>query len=145
MLDHTLIGQKTKSVTITITNKMVGDYVNMIGDNHPIFLDSEEARKNGYPDVVIPATYPVLFWKYITIPWLENVGPLIHGKQSFRYQTPLSTNQPYSCFIELADIYEKGSAKGKLQFLIHRLVISAGGRDVAEAVSVLILLEKKVG
>jgi len=60
-------GLETDTVAIQITREEVHHYCKAIGEKNPIFHNPDAARKAGYSDVVLPAAYPVLFWKYIHI------------------------------------------------------------------------------
>lgn len=137
------IGKKTETVSIIIPRNIVREYAETVGLSLDIYTDVEKAREAGYPDLVLPATYPVLFWRYVKIPWLDLNLPLIHGKQSFSYNEPLVANQTYDCFIQLTDVSEKEKGNFLLQFLTHRLVITKNGDEAATATSVLILKNEK--
>jgi len=129
-------GLETETVAIQITREEVRQFCKVIGEKNLIFYNPEEARKAGYADVVLPATYPVLFWKYIDVPWLEKAPSIIQSKQYFEYDEMLVADETYLCQIML----EKVRQKGNRQFLQHVLSIKRNGKLAATSYSTLVLV-----
>ncbi|QGS69134.1 hypothetical protein CV093_14590 [Oceanobacillus sp. 143] len=53
----------TDTVAINVTREHVRKYAEAIGEENPIFHSLEAARNAGYANLVLPATYPTLFWQ----------------------------------------------------------------------------------
>lgn len=129
-------GLETDAVAIQIAREEVHHYCKAIGEENLIFHNSDAARKAGYADVVLPAAYPVLFWRYIHIPWLEGASSIIQSEQHFEYDEPLVANETYICQIMLTRMRQKG----KRQFLQHVLSIKRNDRTAATSSSTLVLV-----
>jgi len=129
-------GLETETVAIQITREEVRQYCKVIGEKNLIFYNPEAARKAGYADVVLPATYPVLFWKDIDVPWLEEAPSIIQSEQCFEYDEALVANETYVCQITLMKVRQKG----KRQFLQHVLSIKRNGKLAATSYSTLVLV-----
>ncbi len=77
------------------------------------------AKKDG--QFIVPATYPIVYWQKVELPWLKDIGPLVHGEQSFHYKVPLLTDHSYYAKIKLVEIREKTGTSGKIVWLVHEM------------------------
>ncbi len=84
-----------------------------------VIQDMPLAKKGGQS--VVPATYPIVYWQKVELPWLKDIGPLVHGEQSFCYKEPVLTDHTYYAEIRLVDIREKTGKSGKIVWLIHEM------------------------
>jgi hypothetical protein len=136
MVDRSWEGSRTDFVEVTVTEEMVKNLAEALNDKTAIFYSSEEAKMEGFSNIPAPITMPFLFWKFVHVPWLNNVGPLIHGEQAFSYQEPIFAGKTYRCSVYL----KKVLIKGNKQFLYHDLDVFDGERKIAECSSTFILL-----
>ncbi|HJV47508.1 MAG TPA: MaoC family dehydratase N-terminal domain-containing protein [Bacillota bacterium] len=147
MIDRKWEGCRTKPFSFSISRELIQEYANVIYDNHPIYHDVEAARAKGYPDLVAPATLPIICWQHASIPWLEHAVGLVHREQVFTYQEPLYAGQQFICEIHLKKIEEKQHAGKRIQFLKHELIgfladRTNSSKPVFTCSSVLILQEE---
>jgi hypothetical protein len=142
MIDDKWMGATTDVVKIDVTREMIALYVKAIHEDSSIYTNVECARRLGYVDIPAPPTLPIIFWKYIDIPWLRETGPVIHGKQRFCYDQPLLANFTYYCSIKLNELRMKKSKQGMMQVANHELVITYNHCIHATAFTTLILFEK---
>lgn len=126
-------GYVTDTVAITVTRDNIRHYCEAIGEENPIFHNLEAARNAGYADLVLPATYPTLFWQSINIPWLANQSPMIQTEQKFEYREALTANQAYTCQITVLKVRQKGNK----QFSTHELRMNLHGKTVATSNTIL--------
>lgn len=137
MIEQNWLMEKTKPVEIMVTRKQITDYAEAIQEKNRMYYDLEAARQNGYSDIPVPITMPIIFWQYIDVPWLENISVLIHGKQRFSYERALVANTIYQCHIQLTNLQQNQH----VQISEHRLTIEHQGMLCGTAVSTLLIME----
>lgn len=120
-------GLQTKRVNVLVTREEIRNYCYVIGEECAIYHNVEAANLLGYADLVIPITYPSLFWQYIEIPWLSSKSLLILSGQSFHSQETLIANRAYTCYILLNKVRK---SKDK-QFLQHKLYVTYNEKIVS--------------
>jgi len=137
-------GTQTDRIPITITRDEVRRFAKGCMEENLIYFDEGKAREQGFEDLPIPVTMPVTFWRYFSIPWLEEVSePLIHGKQGFAYHQPLICNHTYQGQLVVNDVYEKTGSKGTMIFLEHTLNLYSQEELHAQVFTTLILFKKE--
>lgn len=91
-LDLSYKGKEFPSYTFKVEHSKIRELCGAIGDQNPIFFDSEEAKKEGYKDCPAPLTFASLmsFWGYPEI-WnrMTDIGidikRLLHVKEEYEY------------------------------------------------------------
>ncbi|OQY38327.1 MAG: hypothetical protein B6229_06115 [Spirochaetaceae bacterium 4572_7] len=91
-LDLSYKGKKFPSYTFKVEHCKIKELCGAIGDQNPIYFDSEEAKKEGYKDSPAPLTFATLmsFWGYPEI-WgkMTEIGidikRLLHAKEEYEY------------------------------------------------------------
>jgi len=91
-LDMSYKGKEFPSYTFKVEHCKIKELCGAIGDDNPIFFDSEAAIKEGYKDSPAPLTFASLmsFWGYPEI-WnrMTEIGidikRLLHGKEEYEY------------------------------------------------------------
>lgn len=131
----------TEPVTIRLTREMITSYANAIHLGEPIYSEIEAARSVGFQDIPAPPTLQIIFWQYFDVPWLKDVGTIIHGKQRFQTKEALIANRTYDCTIELKRITIKQTHNRCMQLSDHELIIKYIGNIHATALSTLIIFE----
>ncbi|WP_332694346.1 FAS1-like dehydratase domain-containing protein [Halalkalibacter lacteus] len=142
MIDETWTGATSEVVKITITREMIASYTKAIDDDTSIYVDIASAKKAGYQDIPAPPTMPIIFWSFINVPWLEDVGPVVHGKQSFSYEHTLIANRTYDCVIHLKDVKKKQINREIMQRSNHELLLSYNDCIHATARTTLLIVKK---
>lgn len=139
MIDHCWEDKMTDPFEIYVSREWIQQYSHLIGDHSPIYHDPKQAIEKGYQDIIAPLTFPIVFWQYTSIPWLENQGPFIHRDQTFHYNEPIMANRSYICQIRLQRLI----TKPHIQYLENELVghnkSSTLGIPSFRAISTLIL------
>jgi hypothetical protein len=106
------VGQQTELFKMKVTESDAVKFAEVI---HDMPLAKEAGQS------IVPATYPIVYWQKVEIPWLKDIGPLVHGEQSFHYKDPLLTDHTYYAEIKLVDIKEKTGKSGKIVWLVHEM------------------------
>ncbi|WLD91703.1 MaoC family dehydratase N-terminal domain-containing protein [Alkalihalobacillus sp. AL-G] len=117
MIDLKWEGKTTDPFQIDVSRKLIQDYSLVIGEKNPIHHDPEAAKSGGYPNIIAPLTFPIIFWQHASVLWLENHGPLLHRDQTFIYTEPIVAGRSYVCQIQLKRIINRRN----IQFLEHEL------------------------
>lgn len=143
MISENWLKATSEKVEITLTTEMIQTYAKAIGETELLYKDLEVAKSLGYQDIPAPPTLPIIFWQFIDVPWLENVGPVIHGKQRFLYKETLIANRNYDCMIQLTNLTYKMSKNRRMQRSEHELSIYRKNKLHATAVSTLIIFDHK--
>ena len=135
MIDKKWIGATTEWISIKVTSREIQQFCRVIDEENLIYYDKNAAKEAGYPDIPLPPTYPILFWKSIEFPWLTDTFTMIQSDQSFSYKQTLITNKIYQCQIKL----KKLRTRGNQQFIVHRLSIYDGNTLAAESDTAMML------
>lgn len=141
MINHKWEKAITEPIKIHLSRKMIKSYASAIQLAEPIYSEIEAARSIGFQDIPAPPTLQIIFWKYFEVPWLKDVGTIIHGKQRFQTIESLIANRTYDCTIELKKITIKQAKKRCMQVSEHELMIKYKGSIHAKALSTLIIFE----
>lgn len=112
-LDQLKAGLTSDVFSIYVTTEEAERFAEVVGE-HPLIQRDEKW--------VVPTTYPIVYWQKADMPWLEGIGPLVHGEQSFHYEQPLLTEKEYSGHIELVKVEEKTGKLGTVVWLEHELI-----------------------
>lgn len=123
MLDKTKIGAETEVREIAVEAAMLRLFCQAIGETNPIYLDSEAARKAGYPAIPAPPTYASVL-SNLAPPKVNlvlgvlgaDLGRMLHGEQSFAQFKPIFVGDRIRLKERIAEIYDKKN--GALEFIV---------------------------
>lgn len=141
MFEH-MIGKRSDKVLNTVERGAVKKFAMSIGDEHPIYLDPEYAKKTQYGKNIAPVTFPRVFdFGAVEGLNLPRQG-LIHGEQRYHYERPLYVGEDVYCYTEIKDYYEKTGGSGRMGFLVSEYNgVDAEGNQVFSSTSVIIINE----
>lgn len=96
MVDSSSQGKEFPEFTFEVDKSKIKELCLAIGDENPIFYDSEAAKKEGYKDTPAPLTFATLmnFWGYPEI-WNNmveigiDIKRLLHAKEEYEYFAPI--------------------------------------------------------
>ena len=88
--------------------------------------------------LIAPSTMPITFWKTCDVPWLSKLGTLIHGKQQFHYDAPLTAGMDLDCDLSLTKVEKKQGRQGALTLYTHSLICTCEGKRIVTVETVLI-------
>lgn len=119
---HFELGMETDFFYVKVESQDIQDFAESIKSKNLRHFQGEAANKAGFSNLVAPPTFPILFWRYTKLDWLEDLEvPLIHGEQKFTYIKPIIAGDTYKCKIVLKDIKKKQGSTGVLWILQHVL------------------------
>ena len=101
IFDRSSEGYESPPVEITVERGAVAFFAETIGETNPIHSDVDAARAAGHPDVMAPATYPVVLDMAAAkagarkgiAPLLTRINAdmrvLLHGTETYDYHGPI--------------------------------------------------------
>jgi acyl dehydratase len=131
-----MIGRLLSTGSATVTAEHVAAFARALGDENPLYVDPEAARRGPFGTVVAPPTYPIAFMTQAMAGGMDtflelglNFMTLVHGEQEFEYDRPIRAGETLTLTGRIADVYEKAGSAGVLDFV----VLETEARDAAGA------------
>ncbi|MEU5867315.1 MULTISPECIES: MaoC family dehydratase N-terminal domain-containing protein [unclassified Nonomuraea] len=97
-----------------VSRGKIKEFAAAIGDHNPVYRDREAARAAGYPDVIAPPTFPIVFslqagGEALVDPELGlNLAMVVHGEQRFEYVRPICAGDELVTTATITDIRSAG-------------------------------------
>jgi acyl dehydratase len=108
------IGKKYPETTYAVGREKVREYAHAVGETNPLYLDVDAARAAGYPDVVAPPMFAVVYAGRSITPALfdPEVGidfaRMLHGGQEFRWGPLVVAGDEIATTTSVKDINVRG-------------------------------------
>ncbi|HEX4813426.1 MAG TPA: MaoC family dehydratase N-terminal domain-containing protein [Nonomuraea sp.] len=102
------------SAPYEVSRVKIKEFAAAIGDPNPLYRDREAARAAGYPDVIAPPTFPIVFslqsgGEALADPDLGlNFAMVVHGEQRFQYTRPIHAGDQLVTTATITDIRTAG-------------------------------------
>ncbi len=99
--DRSSAGFEATPIEITVERGAITFFAETIGETNPIHFDAEAARDAGYPDIMAPATYPVVLEMAAEKQARRQQAPtvleviaadmryILHGTEAYEYHGPI--------------------------------------------------------
>ena len=133
-LDQSFIGRTYPHPPYLVGREKIREFAAAVGANDPLHHDVEAAKAAGYPDVVAPPTFPIIFtmaalWRIVFDPeWAIDYSRVVHGDQRFVYQRPVVAGDELVVVTHVEEIMNRSGN----DFLNTRQeVTTTGGEPVA--------------
>jgi acyl dehydratase len=115
-VDAALVGRTyPPSRPYEVGREKIREFADAVRDGSPVYRDPEAAKALGYPDVVAPPTFPIVFALDAAFAVLRDpdVGidfsRVVHGDQTFTYSRPL---RPGDRLVTVVEIVAARAAAG---------------------------------
>ena len=125
-----------------VGREKIREFAVAIGATDPAYLDPDEARKLGYPDVIAPPTFPIVLTAAGTRTMVDDPGlgldfsRVVHGDQRFRYTRPVHAGDLLTCTTTIEQI----SSRAGSDFLTSRTdMVDETGEPVVTTWSMLVI------
>jgi acyl dehydratase len=111
------IGKRYEPVTYAVGREKVREYAHAVGETNPLHLDLEAARAAGYPDLLAPAMFVVVyasapFMTALFDPELEiDFAHLVHGGQQFRWEQQVVAGDEITTTVSVQDMTERAGLR----------------------------------
>ncbi len=112
------VGKVYAPVLYAVGREKIREYASAVGETNALHLDLEAARGAGYPDLLAPPMFVVVysspaFMGALLDPELEiDFAHLVHGGQAFRWGQPVVAGDEITTTLTFADT----SARAGLRF-----------------------------
>jgi len=139
---------------LPIERERIRGFALAVGEDNPIFFETEAARAHGFPDVVAPPTFTVTqIWQ---IPREEreerlganlDYGRVLHGEQEFVIKRLPVVGETLNGAMRIAkDFKKEGKRGGTMRFVTYETRFTdADGDEVMTAYYTLLETAKDVG
>ncbi|XRQ08655.1 MaoC family dehydratase N-terminal domain-containing protein [Actinomadura welshii] len=121
-LSPSLIGTAREGASLLVTRGRLRLFAKATGQQDPVFVDVDAARRAGHPDLPVPPTFffavglelpaPLDFLKDLGV----DLGALLHGEQGFDYHRTAHAGDTLRSTPVITDVFEKRG--GALKFLV---------------------------
>ncbi|ADY55451.1 MaoC domain protein dehydratase [Syntrophobotulus glycolicus DSM 8271] len=110
------IGKATVAVSYEVERGKIKEFATALGDSNPVYFSREEARKQGYRDIIAAPTFglPVKRWgsgvsDYGEYCKMLDIDPqmVVHGEQEFLYFGEINPGDVLTGQEYLTDLIEK--------------------------------------
>ena len=122
MISKKFIGHKFSPVTLNVEEGRLKFFAKTIGETRGIYTNPEFAKKQGYPGLLAPPTFPFLL-EVDSMDLLDlvtflgqSLKKLLHGEENFIYHHPIFSGDKITVYKEISNIIDKKD--GALQFVI---------------------------
>jgi acyl dehydratase len=108
------IGKTYEPVTYAVGREKIREYAAAVGETNPLHFDVEAARGAGYPDVVAPPMFAVVYASRAVVPAIFdpelgiNFAMMLHGGQEFRWGPVVVGGDEITTTASVQDISERG-------------------------------------
>jgi len=146
MPSKNMIGRLLSTGSATVTAEHVAAFARALGDENPLYLDPEAARRGPFGGLVAPPTYPIAFMTQAMSGGMDtflelglNFMTLVHGEQEFEHVRPIKVGETLTLTGRIADVYEKTGSSGTLDFVVLETELKdAAGKVVCYSRNTLI-------
>jgi acyl dehydratase len=127
------IGKQLAPVTYAVGREKIREYARAVGETNPLHLDVEAARAAGYPDLVAPPMFAVVYSAPAVGPGIfdPEVGidfaMMVHGGQEFRWGKPVVAGDEITTTASVKDISERD---GKGFYVFESRSVNQDGEEV---------------
>jgi acyl dehydratase len=127
------IGKQLPPVTYAVGREKIREYARAVGETNPLHLDVEAARAAGYPDLVAPPMFAVVYSAPAVGPGIfdPEVGidfaMMVHGGQEFRWGKPVVAGDEITTTASVKDISERD---GKGFYVFESRSVNQDGEEV---------------
>ena len=133
--DRSLYGVEHKAGPFEITNEIIDQANNSVGETGPAFLSDEEAKEAGYRGRIAPPTLCCILVRQVSLPDVKvKFGRTqMHAGQRVEPKAPVYAGDQLSASSHLKDVYAKTGRSGTMVFVVWETTFSnQDGLVVAE-------------
>lgn len=107
------VGKSYPPLVYAAGREKIREYAHAVGETNPLHLDVQAARAAGYPDLLAPPMFAVVYSGPAMAPPLfdPEVGidfaRMVHGGQDFRWGAPVVAGDEITTTVTVKDISER--------------------------------------
>ena len=142
--------EESLSFDLPVERGKVREFALAVGEDNPVFFHTEEARRQGLPDVIAPPTFTVTqMWQIPREERERRLGAnlsydrVLHGEQEFFYRRLPVAGEILNATLRIAsDVTKPGRRGGSMRFVTYESKFTDnGGDEVLTAQYTLIEIE----
>jgi acyl dehydratase len=113
-LDTQAIGKAYPPTLYAVGREKIREYAAAVGETNPLHDDLEVARAAGYPDLVAPPMFAVVYAGRSVVPAIFdpdvglNFAMMVHGSQEFRWGPVVVAGDEISTTTTVKEIADRG-------------------------------------
>ena len=139
---------------LPVERAKIREFALAVGEDNPIFSDTEAARRAGFPDVVAPPTFSVTQMWHLSREEREarlgvslDHARVLHAEQEFTYNRLPVAGETLDATMRVSkDVTKQGRKGGELRFVTYETRFTdAGGEEVLRALYTLVQTSKDPG
>ena len=146
MADISKVGTGLPPFIFEVDRVKIKELVDAIGDDNPIFINNETARKEGYLDTPCPPTFVTLAFQEFTCGYLKafealgiSLESVLHGEEEYEYLGEIYPGDLLTCDMVFESIVPKQTKSGQMVLITLRtLFTNQKGEEVLRARSLII-------
>lgn len=131
-LDMSYKGKEFPSYIFKVEHSKIKELCGAIGDDNPVYFDSDAAKEAGYKDCPAPLTFGTLmsFWGYPEI-WSRmteigiDIKRLLHAKEEYEYLEMIYPGDELEGTVSVDSLRD-----GKMQMACFKTTFKRAGQDV---------------
>ncbi|MGB0091984.1 MAG: MaoC family dehydratase N-terminal domain-containing protein [Solirubrobacteraceae bacterium] len=111
------IGKSYPALSYAVGREKIREYAAAVGETNPLHHELEAARSAGYPDLVAPPMFAVVYATRAISPVLFdpevgiNFAMLVHGSQEFSWGPVVVAGDEISTTATVKDVTERGGLR----------------------------------
>ena len=137
------------SFDLPVERGKVREFALAVGEDNPVFFHTEEARRQGLPDVIAPPTFTVTqMWQIPREERERRLGAnlsydrVLHGEQEFCYRRLPVAGEVLNATMRIASDVTKPGRRGNMRFVTYESKFTdTGGDEVLTAHYTLIEIQ----
>ena len=125
-----------------VGREKIREFAHAVFASNPVNLDVAAAQAAGYPDLVAPATFPIVLQQFTLEQLLAepdanlDFSRVVHGEQRFRYSRPIVAGDLLTAQLSVTSIKSLG---GNDMVTSDAVISDADGAHVVTATSTLVV------
>lgn len=129
--DDIEVGREFQTISYEMGRDQVEQYVQAVGDFHPLYTDEDFARRSKYGGLIAPPTIAAIFTSLRVALKKEKIPPgAVHAKQYFRFIKPVRPDDKLNITVTLKDKYIQ---RGRKYVVIESLARNQDGEEMVLA------------
>ena len=125
--DPALIGKVFETTEpVEVTREMIRKFTDALGENNPLYVDDEAAKKGPYRGVVAPPSFAVTFRNgrhfFQHVPRFGRAG--FDAGKDVEFVAPIRPGDKISLSSAVKEIYDKTGRSGTMVFVVVRSTLS---------------------
>ena len=128
-----VIGVESEAITYDVEKGAVRKFAEAIGDDNPLYVDEEAARKSRYGGVIAPPTFMRSMSAGRSRATVQSPYPAaLDGGSEWEYFEPVRPGDRISVTVKVSDMFEREGRLGNMLFIIRETsYVNQFGKTVA--------------